>query len=137
MPLPTNTKPWLGTWTSTDRTENWEAFVKALGPNIPTHFVGKHHKSIHKFTKPNGDAADNKFRHEVMVLPEDIGFKRVLEFKMGEEVKFTKDGIDMLFKYTEDSEGTLKVEIRVPAKNKVIHDIFRVTGDNEIEKVLC
>nr|WPK49619.1 SAHS [Hypsibius exemplaris] len=124
-------KPWLGTWVSTDRTENWEAFVEALGSDIHSHFVDKHVQSIHKFTKLSDV---DKFRHELIILPDDTGFKRVLEFKLGEEVKFVKDGVDMFFKYTEDSEGKLKVDIRVPAKNKVIHDVFRVVGD-QLEKV--
>ncbi|OQV24904.1 hypothetical protein BV898_01118 [Hypsibius exemplaris] len=88
--------------------ESWEAFVKALGSDIPSYFTGKH-KSIYKFSKLGEVNADGmeKFRHELIILPESSGFKRVLDFKLGEE----------------DSDGKLKVEIHVPGKPKPIREI--------------
>ncbi|OWA53971.1 hypothetical protein BV898_18394, partial [Hypsibius exemplaris] len=70
----------------TSSVESWEAFVKALGSDIPSHFTGKH-KSIYKFSKLGEVNADGmeKFRHELIILPESSGFKRVLDFKLGEE----------------------------------------------------
>nr|WPK49616.1 SAHS [Hypsibius exemplaris] len=127
-------KPWLGTWVSTDRIENWDAFVKAIGSDFPSNFKEKHLKSMTiKFSKLSD--VDDKYRHELIVLPEETRFSGVVEFKLGgEEVKYTKDGMDRFLKYNEDSDGKLNMEIRVPGKNKVIHSVFRVVGD-QLEKV--
>ncbi|OQV15797.1 hypothetical protein BV898_10049 [Hypsibius exemplaris] len=41
----------LGNRVSTDRVENWEAFVKVLGDRVPTHFTGPRNQFIHLFRR--------------------------------------------------------------------------------------
>jgi len=116
-------KVWLGKWVSTDRVENWEAFVQALG--LPLAQYGGAHKTVHKLYK-QGD----HYHHSISI--KDKAYKQDIDFKLGEEGRTQHNGTEVTFKYTEEGD-VLHSEIRVPSKNKVIHDTYTVKLD-ELEK---
>jgi len=117
-------KAWLGKWVSTERSENWDAFVAALG--LPLAQFGGNHKTIHKLWK-EGD----HYHHKIII--KDKNYTKEVEFHLGEEGSSSHHGVDVKFKYTEEGDNKLVNVVSVPSKNKVIHDIYEVKGD-ELEK---
>nr|5XN9_A Chain A, SAHS1 [Ramazzottius varieornatus]5XN9_B Chain B, SAHS1 [Ramazzottius varieornatus]5XNA_A Chain A, SAHS1 [Ramazzottius varieornatus]5XNA_B Chain B, SAHS1 [Ramazzottius varieornatus] len=116
-------KSWMGKWESTDRIENFDAFISALG--LPLEQYGGNHKTFHKIWK-EGD----HYHHQISVP--DKNYKNDVNFKLNEEGTTQHNNTEIKYKYTEDG-GNLKAEVHVPSRNKVIHDEYKVNGD-ELEK---
>ncbi|OWA51798.1 hypothetical protein BV898_16264 [Hypsibius exemplaris] len=116
-------KAWLGKWVSTDRSENWDAFVEALG--LPLAAYGGNHKTVHKLWK-EGD----HYHHQIIIA--DKSYKQDIQFKLGEEGRTAHNGTEVTFKYTEVGDN-LQNEVKIPSKNKTISDSYVVKGD-ELEK---
>ncbi|OWA51793.1 hypothetical protein BV898_16259 [Hypsibius exemplaris] len=113
-------KTWLGSWASTDRAENWEAFVDALG--LPSdQYPREVQRTIHTIYK-QGD----KYHHEVSIPSKN--FKKAIEYTLGTETDVQHGPHTIKLKYTEDGEK-LVADVQIPSKNKQIHDIYEVQGD--------
>jgi len=117
-------KAWLGKWVSTDRAENWDAFVTALG--LPLAQYGGNQKTVHKFYK-QGD----HYHHHIDI--KDKNYKQEIQFKLGEEGKTSHNGTEITYKYTEVGDNVLHNEVKVPAKNKVVEDTYTVSGDELVK----
>ncbi|XP_055344072.1 secretory-abundant heat soluble protein 1-like [Paramacrobiotus metropolitanus] len=114
--------PWIGRWESIDgRHENFENFIKHLGL---AHY-GADNKVYHKFWKE-----DDHFHHGIAVTEKD--FKKFVEFKLGEEGTLTWNNTEFKYKYTEENKD-LHVEVKVPAKDKVVHDTYHVEGEQLVK----
>ena len=101
----------------------------SLSVALPSLLAGAHydgnHLTVHKLYK-QGD----HFHHHISV--KDSGYKRDIDFQLGQENQIQHNGTTVTYKYTEDGD-VLKSEIK-GITNKAIHDTYTVKGD-ELEKV--
>jgi hypothetical protein len=118
-------KPWLGKWQSlpTDKAENWEAFVNALA--IPEQYTRDLQKTIHTIYK------QGEHYHHIFAIP-DKNFEKDLEFTLGQEISVKHGENEVKVKYSEDGDK-LVADVSIPAKNKQIHDVYEVQGDQLIK----
>ncbi|OWA51796.1 hypothetical protein BV898_16262 [Hypsibius exemplaris] len=118
-------KPWLGKFVAevTDKSENWEAFVDALG--LPEQFGRAPVKTIQKIYK-QGD-----HYHHIFALP-DKNFEKDIEFTLGQEVEIKQGEHIAKTKYSEDGEK-LVADVSIPTKGKTIRSEYEVQGDQLIK----
>ncbi|OWA51792.1 hypothetical protein BV898_16258 [Hypsibius exemplaris] len=118
-------KSWLGKWQSlpTDKSENWEAFVNALA--IPEQYTRDLQKTVHTFYK-QGD-----HYHHIFAIP-DKNFEKNIEFNLGAESSAKHGEHEVKIKYAEDGDK-LVADVRIAAKNKHIHDVYEVQGEELVK----
>jgi len=115
-------KAWEGKWESTGRQENFEAFIAALQVPLEPHGDEKVYHSLWK----EGD----HYHHKISVPSKQ--YKNDVQFKLGEEGTSNFNNTEFKYKYSEEADG-LHAQYTLPAKNKVINDHYKVTGD-DLEK---
>ncbi|OWA51797.1 hypothetical protein BV898_16263 [Hypsibius exemplaris] len=118
-------KPWLGKFVAevSDKSENWEAFVDALG--LPDQYPRAQLKTIHSFYK------QGEHYHHILSLP-DKNINKDIEFTLGQEVEIKHGEHSLKIKYFEDG-NKLVADVSIPAKGKSIHDVYDVQGDQLIK----
>ena len=91
--------------------------------------VGGHLDGAHQTTHTLYKQGDH-YHHHVAV--KESGYKRDVDFKLGEESKIVYNGTDITYKYVEEAD-VLKSEIK-GLTGKTIQDTYTVKGV-ELEKV--
>jgi len=114
---------WLGIWQATGRQENWDAFVTALA--APGHFSRGSHEAKLEFWKTG-----ENYHYAVSVT--GTNFTRELEFKLGEEITVTRNGMEIKVKFSEDGNKLLH-DVNVTSRNKQIHFEYEVIDDELVK----
>jgi hypothetical protein len=108
------------------KTQFWFSLRPFETAGLPLQQYGGDHKTVHLIWK-EGD----HFHHQISI--KDKAYKQDVEFKLGEEGTVSHNNTEVKFRYTEDGDKLIN-EVKIPSKNKIIHDTYVVTGD-ELEKV--